>query len=111
MALWIAAAESAAAVVLVLDVDHNFESGRLGSNITSMSIRDDEVGLLGFFPTDICWLAVIPAVFVIRDRAKHNHSVAEAELRMRYRAVRAFINGVPRETKHFAKPVDGGFGV
>jgi hypothetical protein len=67
MSLRIAAAESTAAIILVLDIDDDFESGGPGSGIDCISVGNDEVGSLGFFSTDICRLANIPAMFVIHD--------------------------------------------
>src|SRR5262249_21403947 len=111
MALWIAAAEPATSVVLVLDVDHDFEPRGLGAGINCVSVRDNEVGSLRFLAVDLIRLADVPAVLVVCNRTEHHHAVAETELGVRYRAVSAFINRMPFETKHVAKPTNGGFGV
>src|SRR5262249_20746220 len=73
MALRIAAAEAAASVIFVLDVDHDFETGGLGPGIDGIGVRDYEVRRLGFLAADFIRLANVPAVLIICNRAEHHH--------------------------------------
>src|SRR5262249_46661933 len=66
---------------------------------------------LRFLAADLVRLANVPAVLVIHHRTEHYHAVAEAELSMRYRTVRCFIDCVLRKAEHIAKPSDGSFRV
>jgi hypothetical protein len=111
MTLRIATGKSAATVILALNLDHDFESGRLRSGIDCISVRNHKVGSLGYFPTDICRLADVPAVLVINNGAEHHHAVAEGQLCMRYRAVRGFVDCVLLKAEYITKPSNGSFGV
>jgi hypothetical protein len=67
VAFRIAAAESVAAVVLIVDIDHDFESGGLGSGLNYIGVCNNQVWSLGFFAVDIHRLEDIPAIFVIHN--------------------------------------------
>src|SRR5262245_8035401 len=80
MALQVAAGVTAAAVGLVLDIDHDLGSRRLGPGVVSVGVRDDNVRALRFRAADLRRLLHQVAELVLTDGAQHHNAVAERQL-------------------------------
>jgi hypothetical protein len=110
VAFEVAAAEVAAAVVHVSDVDDHLGSCGLCGGVDGVGVGDDEVGALSFAAADLVGLDHVFAGFAaVVDGAKHDHAAAEGELGMHdCLVVGAEVDGLFFESEGGAEPFDCG---
>lgn len=104
----VAAAETATAVILVLELDDDFRAGGLRLGIKRIGAVDDHVEALGRSTADLVRLPQQPSIFGIDHRCHHHHAVAEGQLRVGDAHLLIAILALAFEAEGLAQPIDGG---
>jgi hypothetical protein len=110
VAFKVAAAEVAATVVHVTNVDHHLGSGGLCRGVDGVGIGHDEVGALSFAQADLVGLDhVFTGFAAVVDGAEHDHAAAKGELGVHDGfVVRAEVDGLFFESEGGDEPFDCG---
>src|SRR5262245_60620191 len=106
MAFQVVASEVATAVVFVLDLVCRLRSSVLRPSIDSLRVVDDEICVLRLSTTDLIRLfhQTTELRLVLKNRPKHDHSVAKTQLGMCDRPVFARHNEILLKAKGMAQP-------
>src|SRR6266851_6354089 len=112
VAFEVAAAEGAAAVVHVADVEEHGGSGGFGGGVGGVGVLDDDVRALGLAEVDLVGLGrEFGGGCAVVDGAEHDHAVAEGELGVHDGVAWTHVDGLLLEAEGAGEPVDGGEGV